>query len=60
MNVYGELVRWKLVEVQDVYEIYEDEIDSRGTEVFSRLRKNPLSIGASLETWRPGRRSGAR
>jgi hypothetical protein len=36
MNLQGRLVRWQLVEVQDVYEMYDDTIDPRGTEVFSR------------------------
>jgi hypothetical protein len=38
LNSRGELVRWQLVEVVDVYHLYEDELDPSGTEVYSRIR----------------------
>ena len=50
MNGDGCLVRWQLVEVQDVYEMYGDAIDPRGTEVFSRLRAVRFR---SEHRWRP-------
>jgi hypothetical protein len=50
MNPYGNLVRWQLVNVQEVYDIYDDSIDPRGTEVFSRLRNVRFR---SKHRWRP-------
>jgi hypothetical protein len=41
-NRYGQLVRWQLVEVLDVYELFDDEISPKGTEVFSRLRSRRM------------------
>lgn len=38
LNPDGYLVRWQLVEVRDVFELYDQTLDPRGTEVFSRLR----------------------
>jgi len=38
LNSEGELVRWQLVEVLDVYRLLEDEIDPNGTEMYSRIR----------------------
>jgi hypothetical protein len=35
INLEGELVRWQLEEVVDVYDVMEDTIDSEGTEVYS-------------------------
>jgi hypothetical protein len=54
LNSRGELVRWQLVEVLDVYELGEDKIDPRGTEVYSRLRPRRMK---PLYVWR--RRAGA-
>jgi hypothetical protein len=39
MNPDGYLVRWKLISVQDVYALSDSEIDPRGTEVYSRLKR---------------------
>jgi hypothetical protein len=50
LNLRGELVRWKLVEVLDVYELCESEIDPAGTEVYSRIR--PKTMKASY-VWKP-------
>jgi Domain of unknown function (DUF4288) len=50
LNPYGYLVRWQLINVRDVYELYEDQLDPRGTEVFSRLRKVRLR---PEYRWRP-------
>jgi hypothetical protein len=47
MNLHGALVRWQLVDVQDVYEIYDDTIDPRGTEVFA-IEECSLSIETTL------------
>jgi uncharacterized protein DUF4288 len=50
LNPNGYLVRWQLVDVRDVYELFEDVFDPRGTEVFSRLRKARLR---PEYRWRP-------
>ena len=42
MNVLGELVRWQLEKVTDVYDICEDKLDPDGAEVYSRLRNRRL------------------
>ena len=42
LNYRGELVRWQLVEVLDVYSVWEDEIDPAGTEVYSRIRSKRM------------------
>jgi Domain of unknown function (DUF4288) len=39
LNPVGELVRWQLVGIQDVYEGYDEAIEPRGTEIYSRLRR---------------------
>ena len=39
MNPDSYLVRWQFISVQDVYELSDNEIDPRGTEVYSRLRR---------------------
>lgn len=52
LNVDGEMVRWKLTEVQDVYELFEDEIDSKGTEVYSRLRRQRMRAS---DRWIPAK-----
>jgi hypothetical protein len=50
MNPDGYLVRWQLVSIQDVYALFDDTIDPRGTEVYSRLR----SVRMRPEyRWRP-------
>jgi len=38
LNSDGHAVRWKLVGIEDVYELNDDNIDPHGTEVYSRLR----------------------
>ncbi|MBN1422686.1 MAG: DUF4288 domain-containing protein [Planctomycetes bacterium] len=43
LNVRGDLVRWKLIEIQGVYGLLDREIDPRGTEVFSRLRSERMT-----------------
>jgi hypothetical protein len=40
LNPDGEMVRWHLVEIVDVYELDTNEIDPRGTEVYSRLSRH--------------------
>jgi hypothetical protein len=50
LNPNGYLVRWQLVNVRDVYELFEDTLDPRGTEVYSRLRKARLR---PEYRWRP-------
>jgi hypothetical protein len=52
LNPDGYLVRWQLVNVRDVYELFESTIDPRGTEVFSRLRTARLR---PEHRWRPNR-----
>jgi len=42
LNPYGYLVRWQLVSVRDVYFVMQDNIDPRGTEVYSRLRTEKM------------------
>jgi len=39
LNPDGELVRWQLLGIQDVYETYDAAIDPRGIEIYSRLRR---------------------
>jgi hypothetical protein len=39
MNPEGALVRWQLMSVKDVFELYDDAISPNGTKVYSRLRK---------------------
>lgn len=41
LNPEGALVRWQLVSIEDVFEMY-DDISPDGTEVYSRLRKARL------------------
>ncbi len=50
MNPDGYLVRWTLVSVQDVYELSDNEINPRGTEVYSRLRRVQMRPAYRLET----------
>jgi len=50
LNPYGELVRWKLTEIRDVYELFDDEIDPSGTEVYSRIRTRRMRRG---DRWMP-------
>ena len=38
LNPAGYLVRWQFVEVKDVFELFDQQISPKGTEVFSRLR----------------------
>jgi len=42
LNPYGERVRWQLEEVVDVYDLLTDEIDPRGTEVYSSLSRRKM------------------
>jgi hypothetical protein len=42
LNPHGYLVRWQLVSVRDVYPLMQDELDPRGTEVYSRLRTEKM------------------
>lgn len=53
LNPNGYLVRWQLIAVRDVYELFEDTLDPGGTEVYSRLRKVRLR---PEYRWRPDRR----
>lgn len=38
MNQEGYLVRWQLTSIRDIYELFDQAIDPRGTEVYSKLR----------------------
>ena len=42
LNTRGELVRWQLEEVVDVYDVSEDEINPGGTEVYSSFSKRRM------------------
>lgn len=42
LNAKGYLVRWQLVSIKDVYEIYDARLSPQGTEVYSRLRSAPM------------------
>ena len=53
LNSFGELVRWQLIEVLDVYELFEDEVDPKGTEVYSRIRSRAMK---PAYVWKPGRK----
>lgn len=48
LNPYGYLVRWELTGIEDVYSMYEGEIDPAGTEVFSRIRKRKMK---AVDRW---------
>ena len=38
LNPDGYLVRWQLVEIKDIFALYDDNLSPAGTEVYSRLR----------------------
>jgi hypothetical protein len=42
LNPAGYLVRWQLVEIKDVFRLYDDRLSPDGTEVYSRLRSMKL------------------
>ncbi len=42
LNIDGELVRWQLEEIVDVYDVSEDELDPIGTEVYSSFSKRRM------------------
>jgi len=42
LNMHGYGVRWKLVSIEDVYDLNQDDIDPRGTEVYSRIRSEQM------------------
>ena len=50
LNTEGHLVRWHLVEIKDVFALYDDSLSPEGTEVYSRLRTVKLK---SEYRWRP-------
>jgi hypothetical protein len=50
LNPYGYLVRWRLEKITNVYDLCEDHIDSRGTEVYSQLKSRRVQ---SKSAWRP-------
>ena len=52
LNPDGEMVRWRLEEIVDVYDLCDDEIAPRGTEVYSRL--SPRRLRPDL-AWPPRR-----
>jgi len=53
MNPDGYLVRWQLIGIRDVYELFDRAIASHGTEVYSRLR----TVRMRPEyCWRPEKR----
>jgi hypothetical protein len=39
INADGHLVRWQLISIRDVYELFDEVIDPRGTEVYSKIRR---------------------
>jgi len=53
LNTSGELVRWHLEEVVDVYDVSEDEIDPDGTEVYSSFSKRRMKPEYE---WHPNRK----
>jgi hypothetical protein len=56
MNPDGYLVRWQLISIRDVYALFDQAIDPRGTEVYSKLR----TVRMRPEyRWRPEKRSRA-
>ncbi len=60
VNILGELVRWQLEKVMDVYETCERELDPTGAEVYSRLRNRRLrrqSVWLGVRRSRPTRSS---
>jgi Domain of unknown function (DUF4288) len=53
LNPDGYLVRWQLISIRDVYALFDQGIDPRGTEVYSKLR----TVRMRPEyRWRPKRR----
>jgi hypothetical protein len=59
LNSDGELVRWLLVSVKDVFELFDDVIDPDGTEVYSKLRSTRMRPELSWPS-RATKRSGDR
>jgi hypothetical protein len=56
MNPDGYLVRWQLISIRDVYALFDEAIDPRGSEVYSKLR----TVRMRPEyRWRPGKRARA-
>lgn len=54
MNPDGYLVRWQLISIRDVYTLFDDAIDPRGTEVYSKLRTVRLR---PEYRWRPEKKA---
>ena len=50
LNPYGQLVRWHLEEVLEVYRTYDSQLSPSGTEVYSRLSSRRVNPGL---VWRP-------
>lgn len=38
MNPDGCLVRWQLISIREVYALFDEALDPRGTEIYSKLR----------------------
>jgi hypothetical protein len=57
MNPDGYLVRWQLISIRDVYALFDETIDQRGTEVYSQLRRVRMR---PEYRWRPKKRPRAR
>ena len=57
LNTEGYLVRWQLVEIKDVFELFDDSVSPAGTEVYSRLRT--VKVKPEYQ-WRPGPTPGKR
>jgi len=57
LNPDGAMVRWQLVEIEDVYELDTNEIDPRGTEAYSRLSRH--RVRPEL-VWHPRNSKGGR
>jgi hypothetical protein len=56
MNPDGYLVRWQLISIRDVYALFDEAIDPRGTEVYSKLRT--VRIRPEYR-WRPAKKARA-
>ncbi len=57
LNSDSRLVRWQLDKVVDVYEIYGDEIDPNGTEIYSQLISRRMKPAYQWQPRRQGRQS---
>ena len=56
LNPDGYLVRWQLISIRDVYALFDETIDPRGTEVYSKLRRVRMR---PQFRWRPEKKRNA-